>query len=84
MPFGVYNASLENCVDENIEMYDVVALTEDLPKHRLLCGQTGAVVLVHAPGVFEVEFIDRSGFTLALLTLPQEKLVLTWKYGQVK
>jgi Domain of unknown function (DUF4926) len=49
---------------------DAVALTCDLPKHGLLCGNVGTAVLVHGGGVaFEVEFVGYDGHTVALLTL---------------
>jgi ribulose-5-phosphate 4-epimerase/fuculose-1-phosphate aldolase len=48
---------------------EVVALTRDLPEHGLHEGDTGTVVFVHEPDGLEVEFMDASGRTVALVTL---------------
>lgn len=62
---------------KNLEIYDVVALTVDLPKENLLCGQVGTIVEVYNNGeAFEIDFVDRrEGFTYALLTLRPEQLM---------
>jgi len=49
--------------------YDVVVLARDLPKHGLRRGAKGAIVHVHSPGIFEVEFHTASGDNLAVVTL---------------
>jgi hypothetical protein len=57
--------------------FDVVALLEDLPSHRLIRGQVGTIVEKLGPGAFEVEFSDNSGRTYASLALnPMQFLVL--------
>jgi len=48
---------------------DPVVLTRDVPEHGLRAGDLGAVVQVHAPDAFEVEFVRVSGQTQALVTL---------------
>ncbi len=48
---------------------DTVALTHDLPDAGLRRGDLGAIVEVHSPDAFEVEFVAASGHTQALLTL---------------
>jgi len=48
---------------------DTVVLTHDLPQSGLRAGDLGAIVHVHAPEAFEVEFVTASGRTQALLTL---------------
>jgi hypothetical protein len=60
----------------NIEELSVVALLEDVPSEHLQRGQVGTVVHIHAPGIFEVEFVDTSGRTYALTTLKSEQLML--------
>ena len=62
-------------MSETIKMYDVVALTEDLPEHDLARGQVGTVVETWAPGVFEVEFCDGEGITYAMLALTSQQLM---------
>jgi hypothetical protein len=61
-------------MDELNEL-DSVALTVDLPELGLARGQVGAVVHVHSPKVFEVEFVDHTGHTYAVATLPAEQLL---------
>ena len=49
---------------------DSVALRHDLPAHGLRVDDVGVIVLVHGEKeAFEVEFVARSGRTVALLTL---------------
>jgi hypothetical protein len=60
----------------NIQILDVVALTEDLPSRKLVRGQVGTVVELLAPGVFEVEFADNEGRTYASLALRAEQLLV--------
>jgi hypothetical protein len=59
-----------------IQLLDVVALTEDLPKHSLYRGQVGTVVEILAPDVFEVEFSDNEGRTYAMLALRADQLLV--------
>lgn len=60
----------------SIQLLDVVALTEDLPEHKLHRGQVGTVVELLAPHVFEVEFSDDEGKTYAMLALRAEQLMV--------
>jgi len=59
-----------------IEVLDVVALTHDLPEHRLVRGQVGTVVENLEEGVFEVEFSDDGGITYAMLPLTADQLIV--------
>lgn len=52
-----------------IKVLDMVALTRDLPEHKLKQGDLGAFVEVYPPDGLEVEFVKASGHTQALLTL---------------
>ncbi len=61
---------------EQIQLLDVVALTEDVPERQLRRGQVGTVVEVLAPEVYEVEFVDNEGRTYALLPLRAEQLLV--------
>lgn len=56
----------------------IVALTIDLPVEGLHAGDRGTIVEIYAPGVFEVEFCDDNGQTLALCTLEARDLRLIW------
>jgi len=55
---------------------DTVVLTHDLPAQGLRAGDLGAIVYVHSPAHFEVEFVRASGRTQALLTLAETDLRL--------
>ena len=58
-----------------IKELDAVALTCDLPEHRLTRGDVGTAVLVHGKGTaFEVEFVGYDGHTVALLTLERNQV----------
>lgn len=50
-------------------LLDTVVLDRDLPEHNLRRGDLGAIVLLHEPDVFEIEFVRASGETQALVTL---------------
>ena len=50
-------------------LLDTVVLTRDIPDVGLRRGDLGAIVEVHAPNAFEVEFVAASGRTQALVTL---------------
>jgi hypothetical protein len=63
-------------VNTTIRLLDVVALTEDLPPHKVYRGQVGTVVEPLAPGVFEIEFSDDDGRTYASLALRADQLMV--------
>jgi hypothetical protein len=48
---------------------ETVVLARDLADAGLRAGDLGAIVHVHSPDSFEVEFVTASGRTQALLTL---------------
>lgn len=59
-----------------IQLLDVVALSEDLPEKNLFRGQVGTVVELLAPNVFEVEFSDDNGQPYAILALRANQLMV--------
>ncbi len=62
---------------KTFELFDVIALTVDLPEENLWCGQVGAIVEVYENGkAFEVEFVDTKGVTYNLLTLRPDQMML--------
>jgi len=61
---------------DSIQLFDVVALTEDLPQRNLFRGQVGTVVESLASNVFEVEFNDDEGQTYAMLALREDQLLV--------
>ena len=56
------------------KLLDTVALTHDMLEVGLRRGDLGAVVEVHAPDAWEVEFVAASGRTQALVTLASADL----------
>ncbi|HEX6900201.1 MAG TPA: DUF4926 domain-containing protein [Thermoanaerobaculia bacterium] len=67
-------------MEDRIQLLEVVALTVDLPEHKLLRGQVGTVVEILGNGkALEVEFSDRDGRTYASLGLrPDQVMVLRY------
>ncbi len=62
---------------KNFKLFDVIALTKDLPEENLWSGQVGTIVEVYNDGeAFEVEFVDKDGQTYGLLTLLPEQIML--------
>ncbi len=59
-----------------VKTLDVVALLHDRPERGLLAGHVGTVVEVLAPDVFEVEFLDETGHTVAIEELQRDDLLL--------
>lgn len=53
---------------------DTVVLRRALPAFGLVEGDVGAIVHVHGPDGFEVEFVTGEGTTLAVATLGAEDL----------
>jgi hypothetical protein len=53
---------------------DTVVLCRDLVDSGLRAGDLGAIVHVHSPDSFEVEFVTASGRTQALVTLSADAL----------
>ena len=58
-----------------IAEYSLVVLNEDRTADGLMAGDIGTVVHVYDGGkAYEVEFVDGEGMTVALLTLPADKV----------
>ncbi|MCX7110257.1 MAG: DUF4926 domain-containing protein [Candidatus Methylumidiphilus sp.] len=53
----------------NLSLLDTVVLEKDIPNVGLKRGDIGAVVEVYEPDGVEVEFVNGSGQTQALVTL---------------
>ena len=58
------------------ELLDTVVLARDLPEHGLRAGDLGAVVETYGADGLEVEFVQASGQTKALVTLETSDLRL--------
>ncbi len=58
-----------------IEELTSVVLTTNLPERGLQAGDIGTVVLVHQEGKgYTVEFMTLSGDTVAVITVPAERI----------
>ena len=63
-----------------IKKLDVIILTHDIQEHGLRKGSQGAIVHCYLDGqAFEVEFVDKLGDSLALLTLERADFQLETK-----
>lgn len=61
-----------------IQEHDCVVLVADLPSEKLAAGDVGIVAHVHgSEEAFEVEFADRDGRTIALVTLVRTQIKQT-------
>ncbi|MCF8076872.1 MAG: DUF4926 domain-containing protein [Desulfotignum sp.] len=58
-----------------IQLFDVVALLENIGNQRVGVGQVGTVVEILDEHVFEVEFCDNYGQTYAVLALRSDQLM---------
>ncbi|WP_223805673.1 DUF4926 domain-containing protein [Pseudanabaena sp. UWO310] len=58
-----------------LNLFDIVALKNDLPQHRLQSGQVGTIVEILAPEVYEIEFSDDDGQTYAIQALHAHQLL---------
>ena len=63
-------------MQQEIKILDVVALLKPVPGEGLRKGQVGTVVEILAPGIFEVEFCNRHGKTLAMIPVKAKDLLL--------
>jgi hypothetical protein len=61
------------------EIYDVIELLVDLPEHNLRAGTRGTLLHQHTEDVYEVEFTDEEGETLALCAVPKQQFIVVWK-----
>ena len=66
----------ENALIDARKLLDTAISTVNIPEHRVLAGDLGAIVEVYtAPGLaYEVEFVNPDGSTRALLTLAPEQV----------
>ena len=73
---------LSSNVKSRLKLFDVVALLVAVPAEKLPAGQVGTLVEELADGVFEVEFADTQGRTIAMCAVEADKLLkLTHDYA---
>ncbi|MEM7536262.1 MAG: DUF4926 domain-containing protein [Chloroflexota bacterium] len=63
-------------MSDKLNLFDVIALIEDLPEEGLQRGNVGTIVEELMPNIYEVEFIDNLGRAYAMLALRIEQLLL--------
>lgn len=59
-----------------VKLLDVVALFVDKPDDGLVVGQVGIVVEVLGPDLYEIEFLDSKGKTIAMTELKRPEVLL--------
>ncbi len=60
-------------------LFDTVELLVDLPDQNLRAGSRGAIVHQHTDEVYEVEFTNEYGETIALCALPLHQFIVVWQ-----
>lgn len=62
-----------------IKEYDVVTLGRDIQEENLKAGMKGKVVMIYnepnLPTGYEIEFMDKEGNTIALITLTEKDII---------
>ncbi len=58
-----------------LTIFDVVALLKDVPEQGLPKGQVGIIVEEWTDGVYEVEFADKQGQTIAMFAVEAKDLL---------
>ena len=58
-----------------LNLLDVVALTEEILEHNLHEGEIGTIVECYPNDCFEVEFVAQDGHTYALVTVRRDQLI---------
>lgn len=61
---------------DDIQLLDVVALTEDLYEYGLRRGHVGTVVEKFDNDFFEIEFNDNEGITYAMVAIEKNQLLV--------
>ena len=62
--------------EASLKLLDTVALLKDMPDEKLVKGQVGTIIEMLDKDVYEVEFADKQGRTIASLALAVEELML--------
>ena len=61
------------------QLFDTIELLIDLPTHNLSAGAQGAIVHQHTPTVYEVEFTNEDGETIALCAVTLSHFIVIWQ-----
>jgi hypothetical protein len=60
-------------------LYDVIETVSPIGGDDLPIGSQGTIVFQHADDVYEVEFVNEHGETVALTTLNQDQFLVVWQ-----
>jgi Domain of unknown function (DUF4926) len=63
----------------NPKLFDVVELLVNLPEEGLQVGAQGAIVEQYGDDAYEVEFVNGSGESIALVVLKLHQFVVAWR-----
>jgi hypothetical protein len=63
-------------VDKSFKLLDSVAILKDVPEQKVLMGQGGTIVEILTDDIYEVEFSDQSGETVAEFAVQGSDLLL--------
>lgn len=66
----------QNYMNYEFKLLDAVALLKDIPEKKLVTGQVGTIVEILEKDVFEVEFCNKLGVTIAMMALGKRDLLL--------
>ncbi len=61
---------------KKFKILDVIALLKDMPEKNLLKGQVGTIVEELDENVYEIEFCNNKGETIAMANVTAENLLL--------
>ncbi|MBU0512423.1 MAG: DUF4926 domain-containing protein [Chloroflexi bacterium] len=61
------------------ELFDVIELLTDVPEQNLRAGTQGTIVHQYSDEIFEIEFTNTEGETLALCALPFRQFIVVWQ-----
>jgi len=57
-------------MNKKYEILDVVALLKEIPEKKLKKGQVGTIVEILGKNVYEIEFCNKNGVTIASISYP--------------
>jgi hypothetical protein len=61
------------------KLYDVIEILYPLSAENLPAGAQGTLVHQHEANVFEVEFVNEAGETIALCSLSRHQFIVIWQ-----
>ncbi|MFH2141894.1 MAG: DUF4926 domain-containing protein [Bacteroidota bacterium] len=63
-------------MNKEYEILNVVALLKDMPEKKLKKGQVGTIVEILGKNVYEIEFCNKNGETIASVSVKKEDTLL--------